>query len=188
MRLTRVALSIAAVGAALIPLLPQTAVGQRPSFEVVALHRSPETTGIHIQMAICRGIDTQLSTALPIEPPPLGRCTLRLWTLRGMIGTAYFESTAMLDQLVLGGPAWVSEDAFDLDGKAENSSTATESELKAMLQTFLAETFKLQFHKVQKQLDGFALTSTGKMLKSMPTDDKTFRSFQADAAGCYAAD
>lgn len=66
-------------------------------------------------------------------------------TLKRLVMDAYrvkFEQ-------VIGGPAWVAADHFDVNAKAERPSTA--EELRIMLQNLLAERFHLQFHRTMKE-------------------------------------
>jgi uncharacterized protein (TIGR03435 family) len=60
-------------------------------------------------------------------------------TVRGMILEAYLLSSPQLS----GGTGWLSSDSFDVEAKAEN---ANEAQLRAMLQTFLAERLRLVAH------------------------------------------
>ncbi len=55
-----------------------------------------------------------------------------------------------------GGPGWLDSDRFDLEAKASDSS-ANESQLRLMLQTMLAERFKLVLHRGTRQMPVYAL-------------------------------
>src|SRR4051812_9930166 len=52
---------------------------------------------------------------------------------------------------VQGGPRWLDEDKYNIIAKAE-SPDVTQEQIKAMLQTLLAERFKLAVHKETKEL------------------------------------
>jgi len=56
---------------------------------------------------------------------------------------------------ITGAPAWFATDHFDLVGKALPNTT--EATLKLMLQSFLADQFKLAVHSEQKPMDVYAL-------------------------------
>jgi uncharacterized protein (TIGR03435 family) len=53
------------------------------------------------------------------------------------------------------GPAWLESDAFDINGRAEG--THSREELMQMLQTLLADRFKLALHREQKELPVYTL-------------------------------
>jgi uncharacterized protein (TIGR03435 family) len=83
---------------------------------------------------------------------PRGRCLIHSATLRQLIGLAYHIPSARLSD----GPIWTGEARFDVEAKAENAA-ATHAELSAMLQTLLADRFKLRFRRVMKDIPGYAL-------------------------------
>jgi len=60
---------------------------------------------------------------------------------------------------IQGGPDWfrTGTTRYDVDGKAADPSTATEAELKSMLQQLVAESFRLQFHREARNVTGWAL-------------------------------
>ena len=57
---------------------------------------------------------------------------------------------------VVGGPAWLDTDLYDMQAKAEKPSNV--EELHVMLQNLLMERFQLQFHRTTKELPMYALT------------------------------
>lgn len=61
--------------------------------------------------------------------------------LRFIIGLAYAVQT----ERVLGGPGWLNDERYDIQAKAENPN-ATRDDIRAMLQSLLADRFKLAFH------------------------------------------
>jgi uncharacterized protein (TIGR03435 family) len=68
---------------------------------------------------------------------------------------------------VLGGPNWLEFDRFDVIAKAAPNSTP--KQLQAMLQSLLADRFKLVFHSDTRSFPGFALTA-GKKVKIKDAD------------------
>ncbi len=62
---------------------------------------------------------------------------------------------------------WCNEDRFDVIAKAEDPN-ATPAEVTIMLQTLLADRFKLAIHRETKDLVGFALTIGKSGLKLLP--------------------
>src|SRR5689334_4993236 len=77
----------------------------------------------------------------PTEPHPKHR-------LRNPFGSVRFEVPRQ--------PGW-SGGRVNIEAKAEDPSTATESQLQTMLQTLLTERFRLKLHRESQQADGYAL-------------------------------
>jgi uncharacterized protein (TIGR03435 family) len=104
-----------------------------PAFEVASLKvsRAPP------------GSDSSNST--------LGSLSMRNMTLRAFIGMAY----NLRESQVLGGPKWLDSDRYDIDAKS--AGAARYPELRAMLQTLLAERFQLALHRETKTFPGYAL-------------------------------
>ncbi len=82
-----------------------------------------------------------------------GRYDLRNATMLDLIATAY----SITDRdLVVGGPAWLERQRFDLAAKApQETSPAT---VRLMLQNLLAERFKLVAHPDTRPMSGYVLT------------------------------
>jgi hypothetical protein len=86
-----------------------------------------------------------------VEFLPGGRVSVRNATLRTLIIVAY----NVRGNAVKGGPAWLDSDRFDIVAKANPKSS--ERDLRLMMQTLLAERFKLRVHPDQKVLPVYAL-------------------------------
>jgi uncharacterized protein (TIGR03435 family) len=87
-------------------------------------------------------------------------------TLRGMIGHAYGVPSSVKG-LVLGGPAWMLSDAFDVQVKVDSATTerwsklpqqAVDEERTAVERELLAERFQLKVHREMREMPAFALT------------------------------
>jgi uncharacterized protein (TIGR03435 family) len=84
-----------------------------------------------------------------------GRYDLRNATMLDLITTAYgFEADS-----VIGGPRWLESRRFDIAATAPEGTSS--DALKRMLQTMLADQFKLALHKDTKPLPAFVLTTGG---------------------------
>jgi uncharacterized protein (TIGR03435 family) len=81
----------------------------------------------------------------------LGSLSMRNMTLRASIGMAY----NIREPQVLGGPKWLDSDRYDIDAKS--AGAARYPDLRAMLQTLLAERFQLALHRETKTFPGYAL-------------------------------
>jgi uncharacterized protein (TIGR03435 family) len=102
-----------------------------------------------------------------------GRLTLRNATLRHLVGAAY---NVRID-LLRGGPKWVDTDRFDVTAKAD--PTTSEETSRIMLQTLLAERFKLVIRHQQTPMPVFLLTvdKHGPKFHESPADS-------TERAGC----
>jgi uncharacterized protein (TIGR03435 family) len=87
-----------------------------------------------------------------VRIPPGGRVTATNATLRALITTAYQIQDFDLE----GGPGWVSTDRYDVEAKA--SGSAEPPEILRMLQTLLADRFKLVLHQEQREKAMYMLT------------------------------
>jgi uncharacterized protein (TIGR03435 family) len=79
-----------------------------------------------------------------------GALTVRHASLKSCIKWAYD-----LNDFQISGPRWLSSDRFDIVAKA--ASPAKEEQLRLMLQTLLAERFKLALHRDRKEAQGYVL-------------------------------
>lgn len=61
----------------------------------------------------------------------------------------------VLEQELVGGPAWIREQRFDIVGKS--AGPATDAELWAMVQPLLEERFKFKYHREPREVSGLAL-------------------------------
>ncbi len=59
---------------------------------------------------------------------------------------------------IIGAPAWVESDKFDLTGKPDTAGMPSMNQMKAMIQKLLADRFGLKFHREQKELSVWAIT------------------------------
>jgi uncharacterized protein (TIGR03435 family) len=126
------------IGTLLSPGLPAQQVSQSPRFDVASLKPSKP------------GNDRQ---GYGIRPLPGGQ-SYEAWNcpIKTMLMAAYRVKS---DQIV-GGPAWLANEPFDMMAKAERSSNP--EELHAMLINMLVERLHLKFHKEKRDMPMYALT------------------------------
>ena len=80
---------------------------------------------------------------------------------------------------IVGGPAWLATEQFDLDGVPDVEGHANLKQMKMLIQSALAERFKLVFHREQTELAVYAL-AVGKTAPKLtrtshaPTDPTAF--------------
>src|SRR5215831_5963682 len=131
------------------------ALAQSHNFEVASI-RPTKLVNVGVKSA-CHGIDSKFALRDLAATVPLGRCIISSARLSHVIGVAYGIPQDVID----GGSDWVKigGNRFDLEGKADDPSTATETDLLMMLQNLLADRFKLKFHWEAREIDGFELSS-----------------------------
>lgn len=109
----------------------------KPEFEVAAIERVDPALGPHL-------------VGLKVEH---GRASIQGATLRQIIVQAYLVQRVR----VLGGPSWYDSDQYNIEAKAE-SPDATREQVRAMLQTLLADRFKLSVHRETKEIASYTLS------------------------------
>lgn len=107
--------------------------GQRPTFEVASIRPgNPESRQLRASISA-------------------GRLTAENVTLRVLIEDAYDLKPFQLT----GGPRWIDSDGFAI--LAQGAASATNAQVKLMLQVLLAERFQLSMHKETKEQPVYAL-------------------------------
>ena len=89
-----------------------------------------------------------------MRPDPQGFIASNI-TVKLLIQTAY---NGLQSYQIAGGPTWIESDKFDVLAKAGHSIST--SELLPMLQTLLAERFRLVIHREPNKISGYALVVT----------------------------
>jgi uncharacterized protein (TIGR03435 family) len=139
--------------AALLPaVVPGQSAEQRPKFDIADVHVSP------------RSANTVFRTSFRIQ-----RYEVHNATMVDLIRTAY----SVDPEKVFGGPSWLEFDRFDVTGLAP--ANTSQDTIKLMLQSALADRFKLVVHNDTKPVAGFVLSSgKGKhKLKEAEAEGKT---------------
>ena len=113
-----------------------------PTFEIADVHVSPRSTNPIMRGGLVSG----------------GRYELRTATMVDLIRVAWGVDA----NFVVGGPAWLDTERFDVIAIAR--ADPTPETLQLMLQSLLADRFKLVVHDDTKALKGYALT----FVKSTP--------------------
>jgi uncharacterized protein (TIGR03435 family) len=86
---------------------------------------------------------------------PPGRLVMKNITLREAVRTAY----SLLDPELFGGPKWIDSEHFDFDGRA--ATLVPRDQIMQMLQSLLADRFKVKVHRETRTLPVYALTIAG---------------------------
>ena len=102
------------------------------------------------------------------------RYTTRYTTLRDLIMMAY----GLDPRQIVGGPAWVAEDEYDIDAVAADGVQAA-GNWDVMLQKLLAGRFQLTSHREQREMSVYVLTVAKGGAKMKPADPA-----EAHGSGC----
>src|SRR6185312_14272399 len=92
-----------------------------------------------------------------------GLITMQNVTLKRCIMRAY----EVPDIQIAGGPKWLDESRYDVEARA--GYPAQYAELNQMLQTLLAERFRLKLHRETRSLQGYAIVVAKDGLKMKPS-------------------
>jgi len=134
--------------------------------------------------------DFEVASVKPVNPPAgphtvsliinHGRLNIEAAELRQIVGLAY----AIQRVRVLGGPEWADSDQFDVVAKAE-SADSTRDEIRSMLQTLLAQRFKLVVHRQMKEVPAYSLLlgKSGSKLRGAAPDGKSGLAHVAGPSG-----
>jgi uncharacterized protein (TIGR03435 family) len=119
------------------PTLPAAATsGPPPSFTIADVHSSEHSNTPTTRGGMLKG----------------DRYTLRQATMTNLIARAY----SLGDSYVLGGPAWLDLDRFDVVAQAPRGTSS--DEVRLMIRSLLVDRFKLVTHPDTKPLPAYALT------------------------------
>jgi uncharacterized protein (TIGR03435 family) len=91
--------------------------------------------------------------------------------VRAVIAVAYSTQAVR----VLGGPNWLDTERYDFAAKAENADASTD-QLRVMIQSLLADRFKLVVHRETKDLPVYTLTvgKSGPKMQPAKDNEKTY--------------
>jgi uncharacterized protein (TIGR03435 family) len=113
---------------------------------------------------------SQAGNEKTVESGP-GSLTMRSISLTRCIAWAY-----EVEEYQVSGPGWMNDARFEVLGKS--STPAKEPELRRMLQTLLADRFKLALHRQTKEMQALVLTVGKNGHKLEPTETEGSPSFQ----------
>jgi uncharacterized protein (TIGR03435 family) len=136
-----------------------------PAFAVTVLALILPSTGASAQSAAARPSfdEFEVATIKPTPPNPAGRWIRMLsanefaaknHALKTLIAAAYNLSP----QAILGGPAWVDSDHYDITARTPGRVRPELNEQMSMLRRLLADRFQLTFHRDEKEMRVYTLT------------------------------
>ncbi len=149
---------------------------------VTAAQTAPSTeTAATLSVAQPNGGGPQFEVAT-IKPSDPADCCARTWSrqgrrlstnntyLRWLIMWAY----GVQAKQIVGGPAWMDVDRFNVNGEIEGTKAPTDPEWRVAMQKLLADRFQLQFHHETREMSAYALSIARggpKLIKSDPEKD-----------------
>jgi len=113
---------------------------QEPAFEVASIRPNPS------------------EGPTDIRPMPNGRLTTNRASTRSLILRAY----RLHDSQLVGGPAWIDVDRFDIDARAAAAPVGGPEALMPMLRTLLGARFNLRTHVEMRELPAYLLVHARK--------------------------
>src|SRR5215471_1350618 len=129
-----------------------------------------------VRMAANANPAFEVATIKPSDPNRPGK----LFTLRGQevvtINTTISDILTMAYDLhpkqIVGGPAWLETDKYDVTGKPDVPGKPNVAQMKIMLQKLLADRLQLKFHREKRDLNAYVLTvgKTGKKFSKSELD------------------
>jgi uncharacterized protein (TIGR03435 family) len=103
-------------------------------------------------------------------------------TLRGLISNAYVVTGSSVKGLIVGGPAWMASQAFDVQVKVDPPTVARWSKLsqeavgeerRSVLRELLAERFQLKLHREPREMPALVLSVVRGGSKLQPPVEET---------------
>ncbi len=126
----------------------QTEAGGKMAFDVASIKPNK---------SVDRGTDTNFPLTLGANFAPVGSLfSATNIPLRALIGFAYKLSVGQTRFLMPGLPSWVDEARFDINARAA-AGNPTKDQFRLMVQSLLADRFKLAMRHETRQLPIFAL-------------------------------
>ncbi|HXE31441.1 MAG TPA: TIGR03435 family protein [Terriglobales bacterium] len=120
------------------------------NFEVATLKPNVGGGGV---MGGCHGVDSNPDPSFSI---PLGRCVIVAGRLSHMMSIAF----DLPMQRISGFPDWDRPSRWDVDAKIENPASATEAQLRVLLQNYLIGQFKLKLRHDHAVMPSYLLVVT----------------------------
>lgn len=111
-----------------------------------------------------------------VRPEPGGRLTVHNAPLLMLIQNAY----QLQAYQVIGGPEWVNTDGYDIEAKPDHDTDRPE--MLRMLQTLLADRFKLAIHRETRELPVYGLAAAKGGLRMPPPKDPNCGAIESSGA------
>jgi uncharacterized protein (TIGR03435 family) len=120
----------------------------------------------------------EVATIKPSQPDRPGKAFLVRGTKFSTFNTTLSDlitfSYGLHAKQIVGGPAWIESDKFDIEAQPDVPGTPNRQQLRTMVQKLLADRFQLKFHRDKKELSAYVLSvakSGPKMTKNESSPD-----------------
>ena len=104
----------------------------------------------------------EVATIKPSKPDEPGKAFLvrgnRFQTINTTLTELISFSYGLHGKQIIGAPAWVQIDKWDLDGKPDGTGAPNDKQWKGMVQKLITDRFKLTFHREKKELSVYVLS------------------------------
>jgi bla regulator protein blaR1 len=153
----------------------EKAAGGRMTFEVASVKRGTPASGGHSNFPLTLGSSFgPVGNLMSVDAP-----------LRTLIGFAFKVSVGQTHFLISGLPDWVDSASFDVEARAP-IATPSKDQFRLMVQSLLADRFKLATHREKRDLPIYALVlakpgKTGPQLRPHVDDPTCGTVGRADA-------
>ena len=154
-------------GTSLLPLLGQSAFAREDTVAQAA-NAGKQTMAAEadpsFEVATIRPSDPNH----PITEIPIGhRIVFSGATVRFLMAFIY----DVHDKQIVGAPAWLGTEQFDIEGVANTPGAPNLPQLKIMLQKLLADRFQLRFHRGTREMAAYVLSVAKDRAKLDPSSD-----------------
>ena len=149
---------------------------------LIGLGQAQSNPSLRFEVASIKPNKAPLSM-ITANQEPGGRFVATNQSVKDLIALAY----KIRDSQIVGGPAWLGTDRFDINARADRelppfNPTAESGPLEQMLQSLLADRFKLVAHRETRELPIFALV----MARSDGRPGEKLRPSSTDCATVFA--
>lgn len=181
-------------------LLPQAIVGQAAAQQAPAVPGWVTEAGGNKEFDIAsvkqnKAIDERADSNFPLGPGDVYAPTNGVFSARGLplmayVGFAYKITNTQYSSVNSQLPDWARSDRYDIEARSSQSGV-TKDQMRLMMQSLLADRFKLKIHTEIRQIPVLALVlwkagRTGPQLRPHPASDDSCSTAPSDAdAGMF---
>jgi len=103
-----------------------------------------------------------------------GRLSMPGATLRSLLVYGYSGNTTLMNDHIIGGPAWIDSDRFDVQAKIDcDAGQVGAIEVKLMIQSMMEDRFQLKVHLEKRELPMYDLVVGKDGPRIKPSEDQT---------------
>jgi uncharacterized protein (TIGR03435 family) len=103
----------------------------------------------------------EVATIKPSDPNAQGKLFTvkgrQVLTINTSLGDLISVAYGVHAQQIVGGPAWMQTEKYDVTGQPEAPGVPSQEQLRAMIRGLMADRFKLAFHRETRELSVYAI-------------------------------